>query len=34
VDGATLVASHDDRQERVTLRPLDAERAARFLGRR
>jgi hypothetical protein len=33
VDGPTLVARHDDRQERVTLRPTDAERAARFLGR-
>jgi hypothetical protein len=33
VDGPVLVARHDDRQERVTLRPTDAERAARFLAR-
>ncbi len=33
VDGPTVVARHDDRQERVTLRPADAERAARFLAR-
>jgi hypothetical protein len=33
MDGSTLVARHDDRQERVNLRPADAERAARFLAR-
>jgi hypothetical protein len=33
MDGPTLVARHDDRQERITLRPADAERAARYLAR-